>query len=589
MRDLGPAHRSGASSICSARSFATSGDRASRTGRTASRSSTLPTLLWPDGHPYHHPVIGSHEDLEAASVADVKQFFATWYDPSNASLVVAGDFDPQQAKAPHRQELRLRPEPGQADRPGRARFQRREDDADERRPRDGARQRGAREGHHRMAVAAPLRAGRRRARSARERPRARQGESPLQGARLRPEDRAGGVGPAGVAHPRLGLRRRRARAAGRRPRQGREGTPRRRSRKVRDKEVTTEELERARNTYEMEFVDRLQGVEERASLLNMYQAETGDPGFVQHDLDRYRHASEKDLLAVREEGSAARCRRGHDHRSEERSQAMKRRSSGSGTGCRARTTIAAALLCALPACGAGAAPAAAPTTVTPVPPTSAASRGRASRSAGPAAGHAAAAPVHPAVARRVRRDQRDHGLAARASPGAARLLRPHGTDGRVERPEGQGGPRVHDREHARRGRREARRDRPRARARRHRRAPRHRRERRRELRLDDRAQAQRRRAPSRSSATWWLARASSRRSSSASRTYGPTSSSRARRTLTPRRGWSTAWRSSGRSTPTGIRGTARRRARRRSRSRTSSASTHRPGAPTARRSSASET
>ena len=67
--------------------------------------------------------------------------------------------------------------------------------------------------------------------------------------------------------------------------------------KVRDKEVTTEELERARNTYEMEFVDRLQGIEERASLLNMYQAETGDPGFVQHDLDRYRHASEKDLLA----------------------------------------------------------------------------------------------------------------------------------------------------------------------------------------------------------------------------------------------------------------------------------------------------
>src|SRR5277367_3206438 len=59
----------------------------------------LPKLIWPDAHPYHHPVIGSHEDLEAASVADVKQFFATWYDPSNASLVVAGDFDAQQAKA----------------------------------------------------------------------------------------------------------------------------------------------------------------------------------------------------------------------------------------------------------------------------------------------------------------------------------------------------------------------------------------------------------------------------------------------------------------------------------------------------------
>ncbi|MDP8999481.1 MAG: insulinase family protein, partial [Myxococcota bacterium] len=58
----------------------------------------LPKLLWPETHPYHHPVIGSHEDLEAATVADVKQFFATWYDPSNASLVVAGDFDPQGAR-----------------------------------------------------------------------------------------------------------------------------------------------------------------------------------------------------------------------------------------------------------------------------------------------------------------------------------------------------------------------------------------------------------------------------------------------------------------------------------------------------------
>src|SRR5258708_3748855 len=54
----------------------------------------LPTLIWPEGHPYHHPVIGAHEDLEAASVADVKRFFATWYDPSNASLVVARDFHP---------------------------------------------------------------------------------------------------------------------------------------------------------------------------------------------------------------------------------------------------------------------------------------------------------------------------------------------------------------------------------------------------------------------------------------------------------------------------------------------------------------
>ncbi|MAE95256.1 MAG: peptidase M16 [Deltaproteobacteria bacterium] len=53
----------------------------------------MPGLLYPKGHPYHHPVIGSHEDLLAASVDDVRGFFDAWYVPSNASLVVAGDFD----------------------------------------------------------------------------------------------------------------------------------------------------------------------------------------------------------------------------------------------------------------------------------------------------------------------------------------------------------------------------------------------------------------------------------------------------------------------------------------------------------------
>lgn len=50
-------------------------------------------LMYPKGHPYHIPVIGTHEDLEAATVKDVKDFFAEYYVPSNASLVVAGQFD----------------------------------------------------------------------------------------------------------------------------------------------------------------------------------------------------------------------------------------------------------------------------------------------------------------------------------------------------------------------------------------------------------------------------------------------------------------------------------------------------------------
>ena len=59
----------------------------------------MPEVLYPQGHPYAHTVIGSHEDLEAATVDDVVRFFDTWYVPANAGLVVAGDFDPVQAKA----------------------------------------------------------------------------------------------------------------------------------------------------------------------------------------------------------------------------------------------------------------------------------------------------------------------------------------------------------------------------------------------------------------------------------------------------------------------------------------------------------
>lgn len=58
----------------------------------------VPEVLFPKGHPYAHTVIGSHEDLQAATLQDVKDFFATWYVPNNASLVVAGDFRPEEVK-----------------------------------------------------------------------------------------------------------------------------------------------------------------------------------------------------------------------------------------------------------------------------------------------------------------------------------------------------------------------------------------------------------------------------------------------------------------------------------------------------------
>jgi zinc protease len=54
--------------------------------------------LYPKSHPYSWPVIGSMTDLSAASLADVQNFFKTYYAPNNATLTIAGDFDPNTVK-----------------------------------------------------------------------------------------------------------------------------------------------------------------------------------------------------------------------------------------------------------------------------------------------------------------------------------------------------------------------------------------------------------------------------------------------------------------------------------------------------------
>jgi zinc protease len=50
--------------------------------------------LYPKAHPYSWPVIGSMSDLSAASLTDVQNFFKTYYAPNNATLTIAGDFEP---------------------------------------------------------------------------------------------------------------------------------------------------------------------------------------------------------------------------------------------------------------------------------------------------------------------------------------------------------------------------------------------------------------------------------------------------------------------------------------------------------------
>ena len=54
--------------------------------------------LYPANHPYNWEVIGSLEDLQNATLADVKEFYNRWYVPNNVTLTIAGDFDKAQAK-----------------------------------------------------------------------------------------------------------------------------------------------------------------------------------------------------------------------------------------------------------------------------------------------------------------------------------------------------------------------------------------------------------------------------------------------------------------------------------------------------------
>lgn len=59
----------------------------------------LPALCYPPEHPFNHSLIGSMEDLSAASLEDIAEFFRTYYTPDNAVLSIVGDFEPAAAMA----------------------------------------------------------------------------------------------------------------------------------------------------------------------------------------------------------------------------------------------------------------------------------------------------------------------------------------------------------------------------------------------------------------------------------------------------------------------------------------------------------
>src|SRR5262249_21502042 len=75
--------------------------------------------LFPSTHPYYASVIGSHADIQAAELDDVKAFFKQYYTPNNASLAIVGDIDKDATKRLVEKKLRPpKPRPANPPNPG---------------------------------------------------------------------------------------------------------------------------------------------------------------------------------------------------------------------------------------------------------------------------------------------------------------------------------------------------------------------------------------------------------------------------------------------------------------------------------------
>ncbi|MGK4006347.1 pitrilysin family protein [Sorangium sp. So ce1036] len=249
----------------------------------------LPTLLYPEGHPYHHPVIGSHEDLKAATVDDVTAFFRRWYVPNNVSLVVAGDFDPQKTRElidRYFGGIPARPvtEPA-APPPVKLKGVTRETIE------DNVNLPKVVMAWHSPARFAPGdadldllatvlvdgKASRLYKALVYDRPLAQE---------VRAMQSSGDLGSTftveAIARPGVPLEKLEAAIDAELAR-------------VRDQKVTREELDRAKNQFETAFVRGIESVAGRASMLNRYETWTGQPGFVEQDLQRYRDATAASL------------------------------------------------------------------------------------------------------------------------------------------------------------------------------------------------------------------------------------------------------------------------------------------------------
>ena len=249
----------------------------------------MPGLVFPKGHPYSWPIIGSVEHVRATRVGDVRKFFGRYYAPNNAALVVAGRFDPAKVRAMVERYFGWIPAgPGggsQAPRPASSKILPW--------PHKGELRHTMRDrvklprlyfvwhspsllqpGDAEMDLLADVLATGKQSRLHRELVFEQQlaldvdayQESRMEGSTFGIEVTArAGVDPAVLK-----------RAVDRVLAQARAAAP------------SQQELDRAVSGFEMQFVLRMERLQRRAELLNVYLARTGKADFAQQDLDRYR-------------------------------------------------------------------------------------------------------------------------------------------------------------------------------------------------------------------------------------------------------------------------------------------------------------
>jgi predicted Zn-dependent peptidase len=246
---------------------------------------SLPSLLYPTGHPYSWPVIGASEDLRAVTVDDARQLFLRFYSPRNACLVVAGSFDEAHARALI--ERRFARIPAAAPPPKRAlpaarlaRPQRRVFQDRVELPKlvlawhsPASYARGDAELDLAASILALGKQSRLHRRLVHEQELAVEVSAHQESRRLGSQFliEVTARPTVDLAQLERELERTLGRFLARPPRHA--------------------EVERARNGFESDFVARLEPVARRAELLNLYFATTGVPDYTEADLARYRAAS----------------------------------------------------------------------------------------------------------------------------------------------------------------------------------------------------------------------------------------------------------------------------------------------------------